>query len=190
MHDVPPASASFAWVLAALVVQRILELGVCRRNRRAMVLRGGKEFHPETYPLMAGLHVLFLLALAVESYPWRIPLNAATFACLAALFLVTVLRYWTIASLGGNWNTRIVVVPGEPVRRAGPYRFLRHPNYLVLVLEFFLIPLLMRAPVTLVVFSLANLLVLRQRIRLEEAALRELTDYGEKFPGSGQAFRG
>lgn len=155
-----------------------------------MIARGGKELHRETYPLMVGLHVLFLAALAVESYPWRVPWNAATFACLGALLAVTGLRYWAIASLGDNWNTRIVVVPGEPVKRAGPYRFLRHPNYLVLVLEFFLIPLLMRAPVTLVVFSLVNLLVLRQRIRLEEQALREFTDYGEKFPETGWRFPG
>ncbi len=179
-----PPSASFAWIIAAVILQRILELRVCRRHRRAMAARGGKEFHPETYPVMAGLHVLFLVSLGVESYPWRVPLDAATFACLFALLLVTGLRYWAIASLGGNWNTRIVVVPGESVKRAGPYRYLRHPNYLVLVLEFFLIPLLMRAPVTLVVFSLANLLVLRQRMRLEEEALREFTDYEEKFPES------
>lgn len=184
MPPANPPSVSAAWIFAAVVLQRVLELRLCRRNRRILLARGGKEFHPETYPVMAGLHVLFLLALAVESYPWRIPLDAFTFGCLAALLAVTGMRYWAIASLGVNWNTRIVIVPGEPVKRTGPYRFLRHPNYLVLVLEFFLIPLLLRAPATLVVFSLANLLVLRKRIRFEEEALREFTDYGEKFPGT------
>jgi len=185
----PPAghlSVSFAWIFAAIVLQRVLELRLCRRNRRVLQARGGREFFPGTYPVMVGLHVLFLLALSIESYPWSIPLDVFTFGVLGVLLLVTGMRYWAIASLGGNWNTRIVVVPGEPVKRAGPYRFLRHPNYLVLVLEFFLIPLLMRAPVTLVVFSLANLLVLRRRIRLEEEALREFTDYDEKFPGTRQ----
>lgn len=190
MGSAPPSSASFAWIFAAVILQRLLELRACRGNRRAMIARGGKEIHPETYPVMVGLQVLFLAALAIESYPWRVPMNAATFVCFAALLAVTGLRYWAIASLGGNWSTRIVVVPGEPVKRAGPYRFLRHPNYLVLVLEFFLIPLLLRAPATLVVFSLANLLVLRQRIRLEEEALRKFTDYGEKFPGTGWRLRG
>jgi len=188
---VPPTdihSASFAWVFAVVILQRVLELRLCRRNRRVLYARGGKEFFPGTYRVMVGLHVLFLLALSIESYPWRIPLNAFTFGCLCALLTVTGMRYWAIASLGGNWNTRIVVVPGEPVKRAGPYRFLRHPNYLVLELEFFLIPLLMRAPVTLVVFSLANLLILRQCIRLEEEALREFTDYDEKFPGTRQPY--
>jgi methyltransferase len=144
-------------------------------------MRGGKERYPETYPVMVALHALFLLSLAWESYPWRVPLDPRTFGCLAALVPVTLLRYWSIATLGVHWSTRIVAVPGSRVIRAGPYRVLRHPNYLVIVLEFLLLPLLLRAPYTLVVFSLANLAVLRQRIRLEERVLLEHTDYGERF---------
>lgn len=187
MLPVGQSSASFAWLFAILILQRVLELLLCRRNRRALHARGGKEFNPETYPVVVALHALFLLSLSIESYPWRIPLDLLTFGCLAVLLPVTLLRYWAIASLGENWTTRIVVVPGEPVKRSGPYRFLRHPNYIVMVLEFILIPLLLRAPVTLVVFSLGNMWVLRLRIRLEEKALRDLTDYGEKFPGSRRA---
>ncbi len=178
---------SFAWIFPCVVLQRLFELFLSRKHARALAARGGREYHPETFPLMAGLHVLFLASLAVESYPWRIPLNAYTWGCLAALALVTAGRYWVIASLGEHWNVRIVVVPGDRVRRTGPYRFMRHPNYLVIVLEFLILPLLMRAPATLVIFSLANLYVLGERIRLEESALRELTDYGEKFPGRPRA---
>ncbi len=174
-------TVSVAWVLPVVVLQRLFELELCRRNRRALVARGGRECHPETYPVMVALHTLFLISLAWESYPWRVPLDFRTVACLAALLLVTGLRYGSIATLGDHWTTRIVVVPGSRVVRAGPYRFLRHPNYLVIVLEFLLLPLLLRAPYTLVAFSLANLPVLRQRIRLEEKALRETTDYGERF---------
>lgn len=173
---------SFAWVLPVVVLQRVFELVLCLRNRRILIARGGKEFHRETYPVMVALHTLFLLSLAWESYPWRVPWNALTYASLAALILVTGIRYWSIASLGEHWTTRIVTVPGGRVVRAGPYRFFRHPNYLVIVLEFLLLPLLLRAPYTLVAFSLSNLPVLRQRIRLEEKVLREATDYGEKFP--------
>ena len=172
---------SFAWILAVLFLQRMVELALCGRNRRVLIARGGKEFYPETYPVMVALHTLFFLSLAWESYPWRVPLDWWTTACLAGLVAVTVLRYTSIATLGGRWTTRIVSVPGSKVVRAGPYRFLRHPNYLVIVLEFLLLPLLLRAPYTLVAFSLANLLVLRQRIRLEENVLRETTDYGERF---------
>ncbi len=175
---------SFAWIFPVVVLQRLYELSLSRRHARALAARGGREFHPESFPAMAALHVLFLASLAAESYPWRIPLNAFTWGCLAALVLVTAGRYWVIASLGEHWNVRIVVVPGDRVGRRGPYRFMRHPNYLVIVLEFLLLPLLMRAPATLVVFSIANLPVLRERIRLEESVLRELTDYGERFPDS------
>ena len=178
--DEEEETVSVAWVLPVVVLQRLFELELCRRNRRAQMGRGGREFHPETYPVMVALHTLFLLSLAWESYPWVVPLDLRTVACLAALLLVTGLRYGSIATLGERWTTRIVVVPGSKVVRTGPYRFLRHPNYLVIVLEFLLLPLLLRAPYTLVAFSLANLPVLRQRIRLEEKVLREMTDYGER----------
>jgi methyltransferase len=147
---------SFAWVLPVVVLQRAVELVLCRRNRIALIARGGREFHPETYPVMVALHGSFLLSLAWEAYPWRVPLDGRTIACLAALFAVTVLRYATIATLGERWSTRIVVVPGDRVVRSGPYRLLRHPNYFVIVLEFVLLPLLLRAPFTLAVFSLAG----------------------------------
>jgi methyltransferase len=172
-----------AWVTPALVVQRLLELRLSSRNRRRLLARGGREIRPETYRTMVALHALFLLSLGLESYPWRVPADIRTTGSFAALAAVTALRYWAIASLGEYWNTRIVVVPGARVVRTGPYRYLRHPNYLVIVLEFLLLPLLMRAPATLVVFSLANLPVLRQRIRIEEEALRGATDYGERFQG-------
>lgn len=169
-----------------VVLQRVFELSLCRRNRSILAARGGKEFYGRTYPVMVALHALFLAALAWESHPWRMPLDARTYACLAALAAVTILRYGSIRTLGDYWTTRIVAVPGARTVRRGPYRYLRHPNYLVIVLEFLLLPLLLRAPYTLVAFSLANLLVLRQRIRLEEKVLREWTDFGERFPsGNG-----
>jgi len=170
------------WILGFLTAQRAGELVLCSRNRRRLALRGGREWHPESYPLMVALHALFLLSLAIESYPWRIPLDLRTLVFLAALVAVTVLRYWSIAALGPFWTTRIVVVPGSRTVRAGPYRVLRHPNYLVIVLEFLFFPLLLRAPFTLVAFSVVNLFVLRQRIRLEEGVLRDQTDYPDCFP--------
>jgi methyltransferase len=171
---------SVAWVVPAVCGQRLFELWLSRRNRLRLLARGGKESRPDTYRAMVALHALFLASLAWESHPWRIPLDGRTVGCLGALAAVTALRYWTIASLGEYWNTRVIVVPGAQVVRRGPYRFLRHPNYLVIVLEFLLLPLLMRAPATLVLFSLANLAVLRQRIRIEEEALRSGTDYARR----------
>ena len=167
---------SLAWVAPVVAAQRLGELWLCRRNRLRLLARGGREIRPDTYKTMVALHVLYLLSLSWESHPWRAPADIRTWACLAALAAVTALRYWAIASLGEYWNTRVVIVPGTHLVRTGPYRFLRHPTYLVIVLEFLLFPLLMRAHVTLVLFSLANLAALRQRIRIEEEALREATD--------------
>jgi methyltransferase len=173
---------SFAWVFVVMGLQRLFELVISRRNRRALEALGGREYYPETFRTVVVLHVLYFASLAVESYPWRFPLDSRTILCLFVLAILTGARYWCIASLGRCWNVRIIVVPGGAVKRSGPYRFLRHPNYLVLVLEFLILPLLLRAPATLVVFSLANLAFLRQRIRLEEKALMESTDYGTVFP--------
>lgn len=174
---------SSAWVPALVALQRLFELLLCRRNRKALAARGGRERRPETYVEMVALHALFILSLSWESYPWRIPLDGRTAGGLAAYIAVTALRYRSIAALGEYWTTRIVVVPGSRIVRSGPYRYLRHPNYLVIVLEFLVLPLLMRAPVTLVVFSLANIPVLRRRIRFEEEALREATDFADR-PGN------
>lgn len=170
------------WLFLYLLVERLFELWLSLRNCRLLEARGGREFYPETFPRMVLLHTLFLLALLGESYPWRIALSPLDITLLAVFVLLQLARYWCIFSLGENWNTRIMLVPGGAVKKSGPYRFLSHPNYLVVTLEFLLLPLLMKAPLTLVVFFSVNLLILRERIRLEERALREFTDYSRQFP--------
>jgi len=172
---------SLLWIFAYLVLERFFELHLSRRHCRILALRGGREFYPETFPRMVALHSLFLLALFVESYPWNVPSGPFSVVLLILFTLLQVGRYWCIVSLGECWNTRIVLVPGGKVKKAGPYRWLSHPNYLLVTLEFILLPLLMHAPYTLVVFFPANLLIVRQRICLEEKALREFTDYNIKF---------
>lgn len=168
---------SLWWVFAFYILERGAEVLIAGRNRRRLLARGGRELHPWSFRAIVLLHSLFALSLLVEAHPWQVPIDSLTIGCLFALLLLQLLRYWCIVSLGPFWNTRIIVLPGAAVCRGGPYRWLRHPNYLVVVLEFIFLPLLMRAPVTLVVFSLANLLVLRRRIALEEQSLWEATDY-------------
>jgi methyltransferase len=172
---------SLWWIFAFYFAERLFELWLAARNRRILLARGGREFYPETFRSLVWLHSLFFAALLLESYPWLVPLDRLTLFCLAGLALLMGLRYWCILTLGVHWNARILVLPGAPAVRRGPYRLLKHPNYLAVTLEFALLPLLMRAPLTLVVFSLANLAVLRQRIALEEQALREHTDWAKKF---------
>jgi methyltransferase len=166
---------NFLWVFLLLLIQRCAELGYAARNRRRALARGGIEYAPETYRFFVWLHTLFLASLLLESYPWRLPLDALTWFCLILFGLLQFVRYWCIRSLGEQWNTRIIVIPGASLSCRGPYRWLRHPNYLVVTLELAVIPLLAGAPLTLILFSLANLVLLRQRIQLEEVALREVT---------------
>ncbi len=168
------STLSFAWFYLVLLLQRILELGLCARNRAIMTRQGGQEIAPESYRTMVALHAGFYLILLLEAWPFRVPPDLLTWAMLGLWLLVQILRYWSIASLGRFWTTRIMIVPGSRLIRSGPYRFLRHPNYLVITLEFAIVPLLLRAPWTLLLTGIANLLVLRQRIALEEDALKTL----------------
>lgn len=150
---------------------------LCARNRRRLVARGGREFAPHSYRGMVILYLAFHLLLLLEAFPFQIASDLLSWAMLACYGLVQLLRYWTILTLGEFWNTRIVVVPGSTLIKHGPYRWLRHPNYLVMSLEFAIIPLLLRAPVTLLLFVPLILLTLRKRIRLEEQALTQETDF-------------
>lgn len=164
---------SLLWIFGWLLAVRIFEVVLSGLHRRTLLARGGREFFPESFQRIALMHGLFIGALAVESFPWAIPLDRLSYVCLAVLAGIQAGRWWCMAALGENWNVRIIVVPGEVRKRTGPYRWIRHPNYLLVVLEFVFLPLLTRSFITLAVFSLANLLLLRQRIRLEEMALAQ-----------------
>ena len=160
---------------AALVgVQRLLELALSRRNERRLRDRGAVERGREHYPLMVALHVLWLLFTAVEGS--RKPDARLGRFALAAFVLVQPVRYWAIASLGEHWNTRILVVPGEKLVRKGPYRYVKHPNYVVVATEVLALPLIFGAWVTTLVFSVLNTVLLSVRIREEERALKALAD--------------
>lgn len=173
---------SLWWVFAFLLVERLFELRLAAKNRRVLLQRGGQEFYPESYRIMVWMHLMFLTGLILESYPWMVPLDELTLFALGAVLLLQLARYWCICSLKEHWNTRIILIPDAKVSRCGPYRFMRHPNYLVVTFEFAILPLLARTPMTFLIFSIANLFVLRRRISLEEQALREHTDYNRQFP--------
>ena len=172
---------SLLWVILLLCVERLCEMWLAAKNRRMLLQRGGREFFPESYRVIFWMHLLFMICLVIESYPWFIAFDKLTVSCLVAVLLLQLVRYWCVFSLKEYWNTRIILVPGDKVVRRGPYRFIRHPNYMVVTLEFFVLPVLAGAPLTLLIFSIANLFVLRQRITLEEQVLREHTDYNQQF---------
>ena len=167
-------------VIGLVVLERLLELVITERNARRLRARGGFEVGRPHFVPMALLHTFLLAAAPLEVFlldrpflPW---LGAAMLVALAGTMA---LRYWAISSLGDRWTTRVFVVPGEPPVARGPYRWLRHPNYLAVIVEVAALPLIHTAWWTAVAFSLGNALVLRTRIRVEEQALAEHSDYRE-----------
>jgi methyltransferase len=161
----------FVAVFSVLLVERGVELILAERNRRWALRRGGREFGGWHYPLIVGMHGLFYFSLLSEWWMRSRTLNRWWPLWLGLLVAAQLTRVWVIASLGRFWNTRIIVLPGLEQVDTGPYRHVRHPNYLVVIVELLVVPLLFRAWITAAVFTPLNLLLLRIRIREEEAAL-------------------
>jgi methyltransferase len=155
-------------ILGYVTLQRLGELALARANTRRLLAKGGIEVGAPHYPLIVALHAAWLVTLWMLA-PGR-PVAALPLVLFAA---VQALRFWTLASIGRRWTTRIVVVPGETLVARGPYRFVRHPNYMVVVLEIALLPLVFGLGRVALTFSLLNALVLAIRIRAEAKALAE-----------------
>lgn len=161
-----------------VALQRLFELYLSRRNERRARARGAVERGAGHYKWMVALHSSWLLSTLAEGllrgpvFPalWPVPL--------AAFLLVQPLRYWAILSLGESWNTRILVVPASRLVRRGPYRYLKHPNYIVVAVEILAFPLIFGAWITALVCSALNAALLYVRIREEDRALRELAKPG------------
>lgn len=165
---------AYLGLLIAVALERVLELVLSARNARLARARGGVETGQGHYPVMAAFHALFLLSCAGEVVLLGRPFpGAAGWLSLGVVVGAQALRYWAIATLGWRWNTRIVVIPGAVPVTGGPYRWVRHPNYLAVIAEMLALPLVHGAWLTAVVFSLGNALLLRVRIRAEERALGE-----------------
>ena len=166
----------FTLLVLAVAVERLVELVIARRNLRWAVERGGREFGREHFRWMVLLHVGLLVGSLLEVWllqpPW---LPWLGWPMLALVLLAQALRWWCIATLGRQWNTRVVVVPGLVLVDRGPYRWLRHPNYVAVVVEGFALPLVHTAWITAAVFSALNGVLLRTRIRTENHALATVT---------------
>jgi methyltransferase len=156
-----------ALILGLVVLQRTGELLLARRNTARLLREGALEIGAGHYPLFILLHAAWLAAIAV-SLRADTPIAPAP---LALYLLLQLGRIWILATLGRYWTTRVITNPGTPLVRKGPYRFLRHPNYLLVALEIPLLPLVFDMVWIAVLFGLANLALLAWRIRLEEAAL-------------------
>jgi methyltransferase len=162
----------YVCLIVAVAIERLVELVVSRRHLSWARLRGGVEFGSGHYPAMVLLHV-GLLAGCVAEVGWldRPFVSALGWPMLAVVLASQALRWWCVATLGQQWNTRVVVVPGLPLVSAGPYRWLRHPNYVAVVAEGVALPLVHSAWLTAAAFAVLNAVVLTVRIRCEDRAL-------------------
>ena len=155
-------------VLLFVTAQRLLELLLARRNTRRLLARGAREVGAAHYPVMVALHASWLVML------WLLGWNRVVNLPLLGLFAVMqMLRIWVIATLGGRWTTRIIVLPKAPLVLKGPFRFVRHPNYCIVTAEIALLPLALGLPLMAIVFSLLNAAMLSLRITCENRALAE-----------------
>jgi len=154
-------------VLGVVVLQRLGELALAARNTRDLRAGGAVELDAGGYPFFVALHAAWLLSLALL-VPASTPHSWPLLAVFAALQLG---RVWVIASLGRYWTTRLIVPPDRPLVNRGPYRFLNHPNYLIVIAEIAILPLAFGAVLIAAVFSAANLALLARRIVIEERAL-------------------
>jgi methyltransferase len=162
----------YVLLIVAVSMERLGELGVSQRNLAWARARGGREHGFGHYPFMVALHIGLLVACLVEA-THRSFVPALGWPMLAVVVLAQGLRWWCITILGPRWNTRIIVVPGLPLVDGGPYRWLRHPNYVAVVLEGIALPLVHTAWVTAVVFTVVNTALLRVRISSENAAMAQ-----------------
>lgn len=159
-------------LLGLVALERLFEMRLSQANAEIAFSRGGLELGRNHFGAMCALHAGFLVACALEVVLFDRPFTPRIgWPMLGLAVAAQGLRYWSILSLGSHWNVRVIVVPHDPLVTAGPYRWLRHPNYLAVVVEVVALPLIHGAWWTAIAFTLANALFLTLRIRVEEAAL-------------------
>jgi methyltransferase len=163
----------FYALLAVIAVERVAELVVSQRHATQSLRAGGVESGREHFPVMVALHVALLAGCIAEPLiAHRAFIPALGYPMLAVVIAANALRWWCIATLGGSWTARVIVVPGRPLVTGGPYRWFAHPNYAAVIVEGAALPLVGSAWVTSASFTLLNAILLTVRIRCEVRALR------------------
>ncbi|MEU9007840.1 isoprenylcysteine carboxyl methyltransferase family protein [Streptomyces sp. NPDC059982] len=178
MTSTPDLPIPYLLLLALVALERLAELAVARRHTAWSLARGAREYGRGHYPAMVALHTALLVGCALEA-PYRPFLPVLGWTALGLAVAAQGLRWWCVTTLGPRWNTRVLVVPGLALVAGGPYRWLRHPNYVAVVLEGLALPLVHSAWLTATVFTVLNALLLRVRIACEDRALATV-------PGAGR----
>lgn len=164
----------FVIVFTLICIQRLVELRIAKRNEQYMKQRGAIEFGQSHYPFIVALHILFLCSLLLEYLVKSPSLNVLWVLLLTLFFLLQISRIWVIKSLGHFWNSKIIVLPNANLVKKGPYKWISHPNYVIVALEILVIPLIFQAYFTAVIFTILNMVMMLVRIPAEEAALKSI----------------
>ena len=170
-------------ILSLVTLQRVVELYIAHRNTKRLLANGGFEVGSNHYPIMVALHTLWLGGL------WYLVLFQNPVVSMPWIFAYLVLeagRGWIIAALGSRWTTRIIIVPGETLVDEGPYKFFRHPNYMVVAGEIFILPMAFGLWWYAILFTALNAAMLYWRIRSEDEALKPLREPPEATESSGE----
>ncbi|MCR2820186.1 isoprenylcysteine carboxyl methyltransferase family protein [Lederbergia panacisoli] len=171
----------FLILLLIVIMQRLVEVKIAKRNEQWMLQNGAKEYGQNHYSLMVLMHTGFFLCLILEYVTRKPLLNTFWLVFLIIFLIVQIARMWVIATLGKFWNTKIIVLPRTNVVKKGPFKYVKHPNYIIVTIELFVIPMIFNLYITALLFFIMNQIILRVRIPIEEKALRDNTDYNEKF---------
>ena len=159
-------------LLAVIAVERVAELMVSQRHAAALLRRGGVEYGAGHFPVMVALHVGLLAGCVIEPLALHRPfIPALAWPMLVVVVAANSLRWWCIATLGQRWTARVIVIPGLPLVRSGPYRWFAHPNYVAVVVEGAALPLVGSAWITACTFTVLNAALLTVRLRCETRAL-------------------
>ena len=167
----------FYFILVFVIIQRLVELFIAKRNEKSMLAKGAYEVGASHYKFMILLHVSFFISFILEVIYFK-TIVTPNYILLFVFLILQLLRAWCLVSLGVFWNTKIIILPGSNVVVKGPYSYIRHPNYLVVCLELVVLPLMFQAYMTAISFTILNLIMLSVRIPIEEKALKEATNYG------------
>jgi methyltransferase len=159
--------------LGFVILQRLIELVIAKRNAKVSFSKDAVEIDAPGYKYIVLMHTLFLISLILEKLIIQPGLNFLWYLFLILFLIAQFLRYWSIVSLGDFWNTRILIVKGSKLVKKGPYKFFAHPNYLAVITEIAVIPLIFSCYITAIVFSILNIFILSRRVKIEDNALRE-----------------
>ena len=159
----------FILFIVFVICIRTVELIISRRNEKWLLENGALEYGHRHYPYIVALHTLFIISIIIEYY---LSPAGCNWIYLITFILLILCKGWVIASLGVFWNTKIYRVPGYSLIKKGPYKYVKHPNYIIVILEIFVIPMTFNLYYTAIIFTLLNFIMLSVRIRVENEALK------------------